>query len=205
MFACVFLLVIMSFDLNKNKMNKKAMPVGRQGFTLIELLIVVTIIGILAVALVPKIVGGGASARDSRRMTDVTTIANGLEYYLIDNPDFDDIDGGKAQGEFSCAADLVDDLAGFVKSVPSDPKDDNANTIFDGNCLGDYVVFYMLDEADGDLNKYAVGAHLESPSVGDENVYTGIDSGEDVLSSFLWELNGLAYGDGDGDGYYIVY
>jgi len=61
---------------------------NKKGFTLIELLIVVTIIGILAVALVPRIIGGSSSARDSRRMTDVQTVASGLEYYLLENGNF---------------------------------------------------------------------------------------------------------------------
>lgn len=56
-----------------------------KGFTLIELLIVITIIGILAVALVPRIMGGPARARDVKRMADIKNIATALELYFNDN------------------------------------------------------------------------------------------------------------------------
>ncbi|KKR25748.1 MAG: hypothetical protein UT55_C0031G0009, partial [Candidatus Peregrinibacteria bacterium GW2011_GWE2_39_6] len=42
----------------------------KKSFTLIELLIVITIIGILAVALVPRIMGGAPRARDVKRKAD---------------------------------------------------------------------------------------------------------------------------------------
>lgn len=47
----------------------------KKGFTLIELLIVITIIGVLAVAFLPSLLGAPAKARDVQRMTDVNKIA----------------------------------------------------------------------------------------------------------------------------------
>ena len=57
----------------------------RKGFTLIELLIVITIIGILAVALVPRISQGPARARDVQRKADMQNIASALELFYSDN------------------------------------------------------------------------------------------------------------------------
>jgi len=82
----------------------------RKGFTLIELLIVVTIIGILAVALVPRIIGGSATARDGRRQSDVQSVATLLEYFLLDNGTFDgttDIIAGVAAGTAYCVSTLT--------------------------------------------------------------------------------------------------
>ncbi len=44
---------------------------NRKGFTLIELLIVITIIGILAVAFLPTLLGAPAKGRDTQRIADL--------------------------------------------------------------------------------------------------------------------------------------
>ena len=58
---------------------------NQKGFTLIELLIVIVIIGILAVALLPKILGAPARARDAARKADLNQILTGVEVYYNDN------------------------------------------------------------------------------------------------------------------------
>ena len=61
-------------------MNKQV----RKGFTLIELLIVVSIIGILSVALVPSITDAPKRARDAARKTMVNTVVAAVESYNLD-------------------------------------------------------------------------------------------------------------------------
>lgn len=57
----------------------------KKGFTLIELLIVVSIIGILAVALVPSIADAPKRARDAARKTMVNNVVAAVEAYNLDN------------------------------------------------------------------------------------------------------------------------
>ncbi len=56
-----------------------------KGFTLIELLIVITIIGILAVALMPSVLGAPARARDAARKADLSNLTSALELYNSDH------------------------------------------------------------------------------------------------------------------------
>jgi general secretion pathway protein G len=58
----------------------------RRAFTLVEMLLVVTIIGILAALVIPKIAGNGERARVTAAMTDINGgIKSALGQYEIDN------------------------------------------------------------------------------------------------------------------------
>ena len=54
-------------------------------FTLIEMLIVIVIIGILAAALVPRLLSVQARARDAERKADLRSINTAVEMYKVDN------------------------------------------------------------------------------------------------------------------------
>jgi len=56
-----------------------------KAFTLIELLIVIVIIGILAVALIPRLTGLQARARDTARIADMRQMQTALELYKVEN------------------------------------------------------------------------------------------------------------------------
>ena len=58
---------------------------GRRGFTLIEMLLVVTIIGILAAIVVPKLVGRGEDAKIKATAVQITAFKTALGTFEVDN------------------------------------------------------------------------------------------------------------------------
>ena len=128
-----------------------------RAFTLIELLIVITIIGILAVALVPRIIGGPEKARDASRKADLQQIATALEFYA-------DSQGGTYPGTASTVECLAvgqttaDALIGdYIASMPADPTSNRATTDGSTTCTGSY--YYS---ANSDLSGYVLMANLEA-------------------------------------------
>ncbi|MFA5828960.1 MAG: prepilin-type N-terminal cleavage/methylation domain-containing protein [Candidatus Gracilibacteria bacterium] len=125
-----------------------------KGFTLIELLIVITIIGILAVALLPSVLGAPARARDAARKADLNNIVAGLETYNSDNQKYPDTAG-------NCSA--VDGLTNFSQyfqggKIPKDPQ--TGSYLYCGVTGNGSVSYYIVSKVEiaGDGNAYYASA-----------------------------------------------
>lgn len=57
----------------------------RRAFTLVEMLLVITIIGILAALVVPKMMGRSEQARQAAAKADIAAIKTSLDAYEVDN------------------------------------------------------------------------------------------------------------------------
>jgi general secretion pathway protein G len=64
------------------------------GFTLIEIMVVVVIIGLLAAAIVPEVVGHVEEARVARAKEDIRSLGTALTMYRIDNFQYPTTDEG---------------------------------------------------------------------------------------------------------------
>ena len=60
-------------------------PSGRGGFTLIELMVVIVIFSILAVYMVPKIMGRPEQAKQLKAKVDIQALETALKLYKLDN------------------------------------------------------------------------------------------------------------------------
>ena len=138
-----------------------------KGFTLIELLIVITIIGILAVALLPSVLGAPARARDAARKADLNNVVVALETFNSDNGHYPS--GG------NCVEAVTDSVVGGPGVLnnyfqghlpPKDPQGKKTVVGTDG-CSSGYVYCPLL----GSGNSYVVAANMEI--VGDDNAKGG--------------------------------
>lgn len=135
-------------------------------FTLIELLIVITIIGILAVALIPRLTGGPGRARDAQRKADLQQIATALEFYAQDN-------GGlyPATPTGSCVSNLS--LSSYLTAIPSDPSNPTTAMV-SGFCPSGYTYkamnsragYMLIAELETNSDTGASGIYLKSSVTG---------------------------------------
>lgn len=115
------------------------MTMKKKGFTLIELLIVIAIIGILAVAFLPSLLGAPAKGRDAQRLATVQKIQNFLVSKMLTNSVPTDV-------ATKCIADDAEKIGTFIKTniadfggvFPKDPKSDNKTLEAVTVCTGSY-------------------------------------------------------------------
>ncbi len=152
-------------NLTKLNMQNK----NKNGFTLIELLIVISIIGTLAVALLPSVLNAPARARDAVRKTDLNNMVTLLETYAADN-------GHYPQGS-GCIDTLVDGSGGPDFNTYFNggraPKDPNGKAP-DGNnsgqgCGGYYYCAMNLQNSN---NNYYLSSYAEVQTNGNSAIGT---------------------------------
>lgn len=131
-----------------------------KGFTLIELLIVITIIGILAVAFLPSMLGAPSKARDTQRKADLQKFAGVLTNASILGklPAKDGCikaDGSVGDTSFFNAAD-------FGGKIPVDPSVKSGSWTPKGAAPACTNSQYYYKKAPGTGYAFGVYAHMEN-------------------------------------------
>lgn len=173
---------------------------NKKGFTLIELVVVMAIIGILAVALVPRLTGIQSRSRDTARVTSLNQLAAVLDTFYSDFGAFpraphasgttlNDVKTNNGNGCFSGTGWKVhDSLKQLLKGweAPQDPQ--NSNTAWWCALQAQFGYASVAKSAIPD-NWYILYARMEWYNAA--NLY---DTGATTLSGALWaggsNLNG---------------
>ena len=97
-----------------------------RGFTLIEILVVITILGILAALIVPRIMDRPDQARATAARADVNAIMSALKLYKLDNGTYPTSDQGlQALVKKPDRGDIPRNWkpGGYLEKLPKDPWD----------------------------------------------------------------------------------
>ena len=118
----------------------------QQGFTLIEIMVVVVILGILAAAVVPRIMSRPEQARIEKARHDISTLESALSIYKLDNYHYPSTDQGlealvKKPGGSPQPRNYK--KGGYIKKLNKDPW---------GN---DYL--YLQPGTHGEFDLYSLG------------------------------------------------
>lgn len=149
------------------------MKATKKAFTLIEMLIVIVIIGILAAALVPRLISVQGRARDTKRKADLSQLGSALAIYKTDNSTFPATSG-------SVHTVLSTLLSGYLTSTPLDPV--NTASIA-GDIAGGYTTGYGyigIVRSSVSANGAALMAQTESDGSSSNYVGSGITYATDA-------------------------
>lgn len=116
-----------------------------RGFTLIEIMVVVVILGILAVLIVPRVVGRTDDARAVAAKQDVAAIMQALKLYRLDNGRYPSTEQGlPALVAKPQSAPAPTNWKQYLDRIPKDPW---------GN-----VYLYLNPGVHGEIDVFSLGA-----------------------------------------------
>jgi general secretion pathway protein G len=109
-------------NLNKKPLDKtlsRRTDAKRRGFTLVEMLLVVTILGILAAIVLPKVVGTGDRARKQAAVTQINAFKTALDMFEVDNGHYPR--GKNGLNDLVVKPNDANNWHQYMDNIPADP------------------------------------------------------------------------------------
>lgn len=134
---------------------------AQAGFTLIEIMVVVAIIGILALIIVPNVVGKDDQARVTSTKASLSAVANALELYKLDNYRYPRSEVGLAALVTRSPDARVFPDGGYLKKMPLDSWEHPIQYVSPGSNGKAYDLYSLgADNAEGGQG-YAADIYFE--------------------------------------------
>lgn len=140
------------------------MKLTRKWFTLVEMLIVIVIIGILAAALIPRLTGIQARARDTARKADLNQISTSLSTYALDHNAYPVHTSWTAITTGGTAGALTG-LATYMTAIPKETSANWMGYQYQSNPAGGVFVIASVSEGGWVNANWSGGASATATSV----------------------------------------
>lgn len=149
-------------DLIKNKKNNLIYKskitrekTVKKAFSLLELLVVILILGILAAAVVPKVVGAGDKAKVDLVCVNMKGAANALKMFKLDNGMYPETEEGFEALQSNPDKDKYSNYASsaYLEHYPKDSWGNKMVYIKKGNKFD--IISYGADKREGGTDEYA--------------------------------------------------
>ncbi len=145
------------FLINKvnQKQNKISLTTAKNAFSLLELLVVILILGILAAAVVPRVVGAGDKAKVDLVCVNMKGAANALKMFKLDNGMYPETEEGFEALQSNPDADKYSNYssAAYLEHLPKDSWGSKMVYIKTGNAFD--IISYGADKREGGTDEYA--------------------------------------------------
>ncbi len=123
------------------------------GFTLVEIMVVVVILGILAVLIVPRVLGRSDEARQAAAKHDIATLMQSLKLYHLDNGRYPTNEQGlQALVTKPTNAPVPSNWKPYLDKLPKDPW---------GN-----LYQYLSPGVHGEIDVFSLGADAQPGGTG---------------------------------------
>ena len=138
-----------------SKINQKQKQTYKKAFSLLELLVVILILGILAAAVVPKVVGAGDKAKVDLVCVNMKGAANALKMFKLDNGMYPETEEGFQALQANPDTDKYANYApsAYLEKLPKDSWGAKMVYIKIGNAFD--IISYGADRREGGTDEYS--------------------------------------------------